>query len=59
MKEFEKKIAKIIVELHYGLNGNEPHTLSEISEELNIPMERLRQIELKVIDILIKARENE
>lgn len=43
---------KIILELHYGLNGNKRYTFKEISDELNIPMEKIRKIELEAIKYL-------
>ena len=31
--------------MHFGLCGQEKHSLEEISKEMNITMERVRQIE--------------
>lgn len=48
MSALQKREYKI-VELYYGLFGNKEHTLAEISNELNISMERVRQIKDKAI----------
>ena len=39
-----------IIEKHYGLNGNERLSMEEISKELNISFEKVREIELKGIN---------
>ena len=40
-EEYEKEITNgvenVILSMHYGLNGKDAHSLSEISEELNLP----------------------
>ena len=38
-----------IIRLYYGLNGDHPHTLEEISEEFALTRERVRQIKEKAI----------
>ena len=41
-----------IIRLFFGLNNNHAHTLREISEGLNLTMERIRQIKAKAINKL-------
>lgn len=41
---------KNILQKHYGLNGENIHTLEQIAVELNISMEKAREIELKGIN---------
>ena len=51
---------KKVIELRFGLNGNEPHTLSEIGKKLNHSREKIRNIEMLAIKHLknaIKKRE--
>ena len=43
-----------IITKRYGLDGDEPQTLEEIGEKLNISRERVRQIEVKAMDKLKK-----
>jgi RNA polymerase primary sigma factor len=38
-----------IISFYFGLNGKHPHTLSEISEEFNLTIERVRQIKTRAI----------
>jgi len=38
-----------IIRLFFGLNGKHAHTLRDISEELNLTRERVRQIKEKAI----------
>ena len=40
---------KIILELRFGLNGDEPKTLEEVAKEFNVRGERIRQIEVKAL----------
>ena len=54
-KEIERALNKLptreadIIRLNFGLNGKPTHTLEEISEELNLSKERIRQIKIKSI----------
>jgi RNA polymerase primary sigma factor len=54
-KEIERALNKLttreadILKLNFGLNGKSTHTLEEISEELNLSKERIRQIKIKSI----------
>jgi RNA polymerase primary sigma factor len=45
---------KTIVEMRFGLCGNEPHTLRQIAEKISISAERVRQIEAKALQRLVK-----
>ena len=40
---------RVILSLRYGLNGQVPHTLAEISRQLGLSRERIRQIEQRAI----------
>lgn len=44
LKDLDKKEATIL-KMRFGLNGNDPLTLKEIGEHLNLSRERIRQIE--------------
>lgn len=44
-----KKRDKQIIELYFGLNGNEPMNLEDIGEEIGLSKERIRQIKNNVI----------
>ena len=52
-KEIERALNKLtpreadIIRLYFGLNGKHAHTLTEISEEFNLTIERIRQIKAK------------
>ncbi|MFA5859170.1 MAG: RNA polymerase sigma factor RpoD/SigA [Elusimicrobiota bacterium] len=50
---------QIVVKMRYGLDGNEPKTLEEISKVLHLTRERIRQIELKALRKLRKKRDLE
>ena len=41
-----------IIRLYYGLNGKNPQTFEEISEEYNLTRERIRQLKEKAINRL-------
>jgi len=43
---------RTVLEMHYGLNGREKHTLDEIGQYLGVTRERARQIELKAFRAL-------
>lgn len=59
LKPRERKI----LELRFGLSGNEPHTLEEVGKEFGVTRERIRQIEAKALQkirssgIVIKLKE--
>jgi RNA polymerase primary sigma factor len=38
-----------VLELRFGLNGDERHTLAEIGRQLDVSRERVRQVELKAL----------
>ena len=48
---------RCVVELRYGLDGNEPKTLEEIGRMLGLTRERVRQIELDSLRRLAGVRE--
>ena len=43
LNKFSPRERKILI-MHFGLCGQEKHSLEEISKEMNITMERVRQI---------------
>jgi len=47
---------RLVLEMHYGLNGRDKHTLAEIGQHLGITRERVRQIESKAFRILRTLR---
>lgn len=47
---------RLVLEMHYGLNGRDKHTLGEIGQHLGITRERVRQIEQKAFCILRTPR---
>lgn len=46
----------LVLEMHYGLNGQDKHTLAEIGQHLGITRERVRQIEIKAFRVLRTPR---
>jgi RNA polymerase primary sigma factor len=48
-----------VLELRYGLRGEEPHTLEHIGRRLGITRERVRQIEIESLSRLASLREIE
>ena len=44
--EFLKDREKLILSLRFGLSGQPPKTLEEVSQGLNITRERVRQIQI-------------
>ena len=40
---------KTILDMRFGLNGYEPHTLKEVAQEFATGLERIRQIEAKAL----------
>jgi RNA polymerase primary sigma factor len=53
MDERERKV----VELRFGLKGEHPRTLAEVSSRFSVSRERVRQIETKALEKLKGALE--
>jgi RNA polymerase primary sigma factor len=53
MDERERKV----VELRFGLKGEQPRTLAEVSSRFNVSRERIRQIETKALEHIKAAQE--
>ena len=49
---------RLILELRYGLSGNQPHTLEEVGRRFGVTRERVRQIETRTLRRLAAAGEN-
>ena len=47
---------RLVLEMHYGLNDQDKHTLEEIGQRLGITRERVRQIEQKAFRVLRTPR---
>lgn len=45
-----------IIILRFGLDGNKPKTLEEVGHEFKITRERVRQIQAKCLEKIIKHR---
>jgi RNA polymerase primary sigma factor len=43
---------RLVLEMHYGLNGHHKHTLGEIGERLGVTRERVRQLEVRALRAL-------
>ena len=46
-----------VVELRFGLKGEHPRTLAQISSRFNVSKERIRQIEVKALEKIKGAPE--
>jgi RNA polymerase primary sigma factor len=49
---------RLILELRYGLAGEQPHTLEEVGRRFGVTRERVRQIETRTLRRLAAAGEN-
>jgi RNA polymerase primary sigma factor len=49
---------RLILELRYGLSGNQAHTLEEVGRRFGVTRERVRQIETRTLRRLAAAGEN-
>jgi RNA polymerase primary sigma factor len=52
LPERERKI----IELRYGLNGNDPMTLEQVGQAFGVTRERIRQMEIRTLRRLQKFR---
>jgi RNA polymerase primary sigma factor len=48
-----------VLQLRYGLDGNSAHSLSQVSEVLDVSKERVRQIQEKALQKLRAFEESE
>ena len=61
-EDLEKTLAGLpererrIIELRYGLNGNEPMTLEQVGQDFGVTRERIRQMEIRTLRRLQKFR---
>ena len=46
-----------VIELRFGLKGEHPRTLAEVSSRFNVSRERIRQIEAKALEQIMDSRE--
>jgi RNA polymerase primary sigma factor len=47
---------RLVLEMHFGINGRDKYTLDEIGEHLGVTRERVRQIEARALRTLRKPR---
>jgi RNA polymerase primary sigma factor len=47
---------RLVLEMHFGINGRDRHTLGEIGQRLGVTRERVRQIEVRALRALRKPR---
>ena len=52
LPERERKI----IELRYGLSGNDPMTLEQVGQDFGVTRERIRQMEIRTLRRLQKFR---
>jgi RNA polymerase primary sigma factor len=50
---------RTVLELRFGLGGDEPRTLEEVGQTFGVTRERIRQIEVKTLNKLKSYREAE
>ena len=55
LQDLDKKEERVI-RLRFGLDGQDPKTLKEIGEMLNLSRERIRQIEAQALEKLNRSQ---